>query len=414
MTKMTGSGTRENLKYQLYAFGLFAVVALLTWVAITMFNQGFTPFVQVTLHADRAGLQMRPDNRVKIRGVDLGKVDKVEAAPDGQTAVITLSLFPDMVGHVPANVQASLEQLTAFGNKTVQLNYPSDPSTQTLHAGSVIQADHVSVEANTVFEHLVNTLNNIQPAKLNATLGAFADALRRRGDQIGQTAVLANAYLAKFNGNMPALQRDFRSTAQFANLYGDVTPNLIRLLSNGDSLSKTLVDTEGELKGATSAGIDLGHEGEYLFGANADPLAEDLQLLRPTTSLLAEYSPEFTCLIQGGDVSLAMLRKTFPDPHGLRVSATLSYGDEPYKYPQDLPENGPGPLKGPNCHGLPVIQPGEGHLLDNTTGPTADRSKTNTPQLPSQPLVVELFGPGAMLHPPVNPMMKPKSSGGAH
>ena len=55
-----------------------------------------------------------------------------------------------------------------------------------MHAGQVLDAKHVTVEINTVFEQLTSVLSKIEPEKLNETLGAIATALNGRGEKIGQ------------------------------------------------------------------------------------------------------------------------------------------------------------------------------------------------------------------------------------
>ena len=63
---------------------------------------------------------------------------------------------------------------------------PDDPSQQRLAAGAVLQSQNVSTEVNTVFENLVDVLDQIDPAKLNAVLTALADGVRGQGERIGQ------------------------------------------------------------------------------------------------------------------------------------------------------------------------------------------------------------------------------------
>ena len=46
-------------------------------VALTMFSGGFTDSEPVTVTADRAGLVMDPDAKVKMRGVQVGRVASI-------------------------------------------------------------------------------------------------------------------------------------------------------------------------------------------------------------------------------------------------------------------------------------------------------------------------------------------------
>ncbi|MCV4626884.1 MCE family protein, partial [Escherichia coli] len=78
----------------------------------------------------------------------------------------------------PANVEAQIRATTVFGAKFVDLIYPSDPSKQRLEPGQVIVSRNVTVEANTVFQNVVDVLEQVDPAKLNSTLYALAEGVR--------------------------------------------------------------------------------------------------------------------------------------------------------------------------------------------------------------------------------------------
>ena len=87
----------------------------------------------------------------------------------------------DQAHFIPANVGAQIRATTAFGAKYVDLIYPDDPSTQRLSAGAVLLSRNVTTEVNTVFENLVGLLDQIDPAKLNAVLGALSEGFRGQG-----------------------------------------------------------------------------------------------------------------------------------------------------------------------------------------------------------------------------------------
>ena len=99
------------------------------------------------------------------------------AAKNG--ARLTLEIDPDQLQYIPANVEAEIDVTTAFGAKFVDLVYPENPSKERLAAGAVLHSTNVSTEVNTVFENVVDLLEMIDPAKLNAVLTAVADARAR-------------------------------------------------------------------------------------------------------------------------------------------------------------------------------------------------------------------------------------------
>ena len=99
---------------------------------------------------------------------------------------------------IPANVLVDLTSPTVFGAKFVELVPPAEPSAQSLHAGQVLDSQHVTVEVNTVFKQLTAVLGTLDPAKLNETLGAVSQALSGRGEKIGQAFSDLDSFLAKF------------------------------------------------------------------------------------------------------------------------------------------------------------------------------------------------------------------------
>src|SRR5689334_6600560 len=140
--------------------GLVLAIVLIVALAIALFRGSFTTSTPITVISDRAGLVMDKDAKVKMRGVQVGKVESIEQRPDG-TAALHLAMEPSQMGLIPSNVLVDITSNTVFGAKYVQLNPPPDPSPQTLRAGQVIQSQHVTVEVNTVFQQLVTVLDKI-------------------------------------------------------------------------------------------------------------------------------------------------------------------------------------------------------------------------------------------------------------
>ena len=70
-----------------------AVIAAVVAVAVGLFQGSFTKTEPVTVISDRAGLVMNNDAKVKMRGVEVGKVDSIESQPDG-TAALRLARIP--------------------------------------------------------------------------------------------------------------------------------------------------------------------------------------------------------------------------------------------------------------------------------------------------------------------------------
>jgi phospholipid/cholesterol/gamma-HCH transport system substrate-binding protein len=341
---MQHTGTRA-----LTGLATVAVIAAIVAVAVGLFQGSFTESVPVSVLASRAGLVMNVDAKVKMRGVQVGKVDSIEARPNGQ-AVLHLAMYPSDIHLIPSNVLVDLTSPTVFGAKFVELVPPADPSTQPLHAGQVLDSQHVTVEINTVFKQLTAVLGSLDPAKLNETLGAVSQALSGRGEKIGQAFSDLDSFLAKFNPTIPALSRDITLSVPVFTAYGDASPDLVRTVNNSVKISKSIVDEQHNLDALLVSAIGLADVGNDVLGTNRKGLTDVFRLLAPTTDLLNEYAPALTCTLGG----LAQIQKSPPLPEpSINIAASLTWGGERYRYPQNLPRVAA--TGGPRCMSMPKL-----------------------------------------------------------
>ncbi|WP_193047056.1 MCE family protein [Mycolicibacterium baixiangningiae] len=315
--------------------GLASVVVfgLIIALAIGLFRGSFTKTIPVTVLSDRAGLVMNPDAKVRMRGVEVGKVSSIEERPDGQAA-LHLAMDPSQLRLIPSNVGVDIASSTVFGAKFVELNAPADPSPETLRAGQVLQGEHVTVEINTVFQQLVTVLDKIDPAKLNETLGAIATAFNGRGEQFGQTMSDFNALLAKLEPSLPNLSHDIEAAVPTFNAYADAAPDLMRTFDNATQVSRSIVEEQQNLDEFLVSSIGLADLGNEVIGGNRKALTDLVHVLVPTTDLLARYHDSVRCGIGG----LVPFSKSPPQYNGIIVSAGLTLGVERYRYPTDLPK----------------------------------------------------------------------------
>jgi phospholipid/cholesterol/gamma-HCH transport system substrate-binding protein len=318
----------------LAGLGLVVALGLIFALAVGLFRGSFTETVPVTVLSDRAGLVMNPDARVKMRGVQVGKVASIESKPDGQAA-IHLAMDPSQMHLIPSNVLVDITSSTVFGAKFVQLDAPKDPSPEKLRAGQVIQSQHVTVEINTVFQQLVSVLDKIDPAKLNETLGAIATAFNGRGEKLGQTLSDFNAFLAKIEPSLPNLSRDIETSVPVLTAYGDAAPDLVKTVDNSTRLSRSIVEEQDNLDAFLVSATGLAEVGNDVVGSNSEGLKNVTGLLVPTTDLLAKYHETLWCMV-GGLVPFTNSPQ-LPYP-GIYVGSSFTLGVERYRYPQDLPK----------------------------------------------------------------------------
>jgi virulence factor Mce-like protein len=397
----TGGGTagrRAPRNYVPPLFGLLTIVVIcgIFAFAITLFRGGFTPTVPVTVISQRAGLVMNADAKVKMRGVQVGKVASIESLPDGKAA-LHLAMNPSQLNLIPANVLVDITSSTVFGAKFVELVAPAEPSAQRLHAGQTLEGQHVMVEINTVFQQLVSVLAQIDPAKLNESLGALAKAFSGRGEKLGQSLSDLDSFLAKYEPSLPALSHDLAVLPAVSNAYADAAPDLVRTVANATRISQTIVDEQRNLDALLISAIGLADIGNDVLSANRKPLTNVLHLLVPTTDLTNEYHEALTC----GFAGLAQVTHNPPLPEpSIAISASLTWGGERYRYPTNLPKVAAS--GGVQCMGLPRL-PFNTNPKQLVTDIGADPVGYGNPQLliNSDLLKQLLYGPIA--GPPRNP-----------
>jgi phospholipid/cholesterol/gamma-HCH transport system substrate-binding protein len=336
---------------------LLAVVCAIVFVCLGLFAGSFTSYVPVTLTTDRTGLVMESGAKVKLRGVEVGRVATIAggAAP----LSLRLDLFPDQIRYIPANVEAQIRATTAFGAKYVDLIYPEHPSSQRLSAGAVLRSRNVSSEVNTVFENLVGLLKQIDVAKLNATLTALADGVRGQGERIGEATSAANQVLSAINPRMDTVAQDWRSLKGFTDAYSVAAQDILSTLNAASTTSATVTTHAAALDTLLLNTAGFATAGINLVAPNQDNLVQSINGVAPTTNLLLKYNPELTCMLTGAKFFLDHGGYSAIGGNGKSIilDTGLLMGDDPYKYPDNLPivaaKGGPGGK--PSCGSLPDV-----------------------------------------------------------
>jgi phospholipid/cholesterol/gamma-HCH transport system substrate-binding protein len=330
------------------AAGMATVAVLVGAVALcfTMFRGGLVDTVPVTVLSPRAGLVMDPDAKVKMHGVQVGTVTSIEEQPGGQVA-IHLAMNRGGLRRIPKNALVDIASSTFFGGKFVQLLDPPDPSPEPMHAGQILDAQHVTVEFNTVFEQLNAVLAKIGPTKLSETLGAIAAAFNGRGQKFGQALADLDSFLAKTQPSLGTLSHEISVAPAVVESYADAAPDLLDTVDHTNRISQTIVDEQHNLDALLISAIGLADLGTDVTGSNRQALTDVAHLLVPTTDLTNEYHEGITCSLVGGIPFVHLPPE--PDP-GIYVYGGSMLGVERYRYPANLPKVAA--KGGPHCSDL--------------------------------------------------------------
>lgn len=351
LVNITHDTSREHRRLLVAGVVFMVVLSMLVAVSIAIFNKTFTRATMVTVKADRAGLQLAKYGDVRLHGALVGQVRGI--SQDGKEASIRIGLKPKSAERIPENIRVEILPTTLFGQKYISLVAPDEPSDRALSDGDVIPSSrvHTNSELQTILADLFPLLRSIRPADLSTTLHALANALRGRGDKLGETLEKLDSYLTTLNVHLPTLREDLVLLARVTKTYSIAAPDLVRLLRNATTTARTVTAKESQLRGFFDDVTGLGKTSTRVLTANEKAIVREAALARPLTGLLDTYSPEFPCLFKGADKYTARLNGIFNTG---RVKQTMSLAATqrgPFTA-ADKPEYGE-VGHGPWCLGLP-------------------------------------------------------------
>ncbi len=394
---MASSGIAALVKKRLSGVLFLAVIAGLLAMSVLLYQKAFTPVVEVTLEASKAGNQLTAPADVKLRGLIVGEVRKISTTGEG--AVMELALDPDQVELIPKDVQARLLPKTLFGEKYVDLVIPTGASADAISEGDVIPQDRSenARETEETLNNLLPLLQTLKPQQLSVTLNALSTALRGRGDQLGQNLELVDTYLKQFNPEVPALGENFGGLADFVDNLEAARPDILALLDDLSAINRNLVDQEQELNTFLTSTTTFANEMGSFLEENENRLVRLAADSVAPLQLYAKYSPAFPCLAKGLDDSNAFISDAFGGRQpGLHITLEFTEDQQGFQPERDEPQYKD--KRGPHCYGLPDPRPPADDI--NFQDGYRDELGPDTTQSPDEPRPAPSDDPAAALASP--------------
>ena len=355
--------TKIRVRVQGLAF--LVVLALLLGLSVASYRKAFTDVARVTLETDTAGNQLQEASDVKVRGVIVGDVREVKGNADGAT--IQLAIDPAYLDRIPADVTARLLPKTLFGERFVSLELPDNPSPERLADGDVIGQDRSenAIELQRVIDDTLPLLQAVRPDDLSYTLGAVANALRGKGDDLGANLAATGKYFGEINTVLPQLQADISGLADFAETYQGAADDLLGVLDDLAVTNTTVVDQEEQLRRTFTVGTSSSNATAGFLERNERTLISLAQTSRPVLGVFAKYSPVYPCLLEGLARSVPRIGESFGtdgDP-ALNLNIQFTFPPRSQYKPGDQPayvDTSP-----PDCRGLDDI---DGEIAEAQSG----------------------------------------------
>jgi phospholipid/cholesterol/gamma-HCH transport system substrate-binding protein len=362
------------------------LLAFLLWLAIAVYNKTFISTTTIYVNAGSVGHQLEVPADVKVRGVLVGTVTKISS--NGQVGTLQLSLQPDKVKLIPANVQVAILPKTLFGEKYVDLIIPAKPASTPIAKGAVISQAATSLEVEKVFDDLMPVLDALQPVALNMTLSNLAESLRGRGNILGDNLVRLDTYLKGLNPDLPNVQRDISGLADLAATYDAATPDLLATARQFSTTARTVVQKSDVLTKFLTGTQAFTTEATKVLSQNEQNLVQLAVVNKPLLALLATYSPEFSCMAKGFAELEGPLNAAFGAPDStskpaLHIRLSLIQQPPAGYTNADSPDfallQNPN-YAGPRCYGLPAIPLAPNARTPPDNGAHGAATAPNTPE----------------------------------
>ncbi|BCK58730.1 MCE family protein [Nocardia wallacei] len=238
-------------------------------------------------------LDLVPQSAVKVDGVAVGRVEKIDVAPDGWTANVRTLVNSSV--KLPANAHAEVKQSNLLGEKFVELSVPKqEPATGTLADGAVIPTERTrhATEVEQVLGALSLLLNGGGVAQLQPIVSELNKTFAGREDKVRSLLDQANLLIDGLNDQVGEIQHALDGLGTLSSRVGQQTEQIGKILDELPAGIKVLDEQRPQLIGLLQQLDRVGQAGFDVLDRSKENLIRDLQALRPTLQELGRSAPD--------------------------------------------------------------------------------------------------------------------------
>lgn len=253
---------------------------------------------EITAEFARAGLNVRPGDEVRVRGVPVGTIASIEIDRDSYTARYTLSVDPD--APIAAATTAALVPKTLFGDKYVELQgAPADA--EHLGDGAHIPLERTSApsEVQEVLDRLEPVLAEVDPVTFANVIASTAEGLDGAGAHIATLVDALPDALATITANQQDLGRIFRAVPGIAGTLEERADQLVQVADSFGTLATTIDENEDELVRFVTSTAELSARAAELLTTEQVRLTRILDDTFTVVDLVAEQPDAVPTLLDG-------------------------------------------------------------------------------------------------------------------
>lgn len=262
------------------------VAGLIAFTGMTLTGAIKGDVVPAKAMFENCGQGLRVGGDVKLRGVLVGKIAGIRLVDED--CEVVLDLNPNQVEQIPENVGAEIRAKTVFGEKWVELTFPSDPAEARIAKGDLIPKDRTldPLEVETILNVALPLLDAIDPEHLAGALNALATGFVGHEDAAIKGINEGIAALEPFNENPDLLRAGIDQLAASSEVLSEVDQDLLAAMANLDDVSRFTVEHEALIE---------------------ENLVKAPRLLNSLADLFNSHFNDFTRIVNGGATVVSML-----------------------------------------------------------------------------------------------------------
>ena len=253
---------------------------------------------EITAEFARAGLNVRPGDEVRVRGVPVGTISSIDVDRETYTARYTLSVDPD--APIAALTTAALVPKTLFGDKYVELQgAPADA--EHLGDGAHIPLGRTSApsEVQEVLDRLEPVLAEVDPVTFANVIASTAEGLDGGGADLATIVDALPDALATITANQQDLGRIFRAVPGIAGTLQQRVDALVAVAESFGTLALTIDESEGDLVRFVADTAELSSRAAELLDAEEGRLDRILSDSLSVLDLVGEQPGAVEALLAG-------------------------------------------------------------------------------------------------------------------
>ncbi len=276
--------------------GLIAIVVTAAVASLLVFaaTGAFADDYQLTAQTSRSGFGLDDTSEVKIRGIKIGNVDRVDLLDDG-TVELTLNIAKEV--RIPVDAVAAIEPLSVFGPKFVDIRPgPNEVPGPFFEPGASMGSIVGPTELADTLDSVATLLDSVDADQVSTIISEVARGVDGLGEELGASIDAANDVAGRIDANQPVIDELLEDARALSATLAARSDDIGSITQDGQALLRTLDEDEaafGELLVGVS---ELAVRTEDLVGIIGDDLSPTLVGLERGAAVLREqlrFLPDF-------------------------------------------------------------------------------------------------------------------------